>query len=249
MKSLMFLSFITLILSNCTKNKVPQSDMSTSIYTVADITDRHLLQPEAIPILSLYNFNEYPDQSGVFAETYFSDKLLNPIYKCLIAEGKITEINNSNNDRHYREHLIRTFYDSVTITIGHIKNICDTSTELNTECFSTISRQLAFLIKEKSEKKILLVYSNLFENTETFSCYRKECLKLLESYPDSVASLLNHTHPLPSSLKGIRVYFIYKPISRQDDALYAHINAIYIKLLEQRQAQVFTQAQNSFIDK
>lgn len=216
------------------------------IYVIRDITDFHVLKPEANSILGLYDLSKHKGVEVNFRYREISDKVLMPAVNLRLPDKSVTDRENRKNEALYREKLILNFYDIVrkTLITGHLEN--DSSFLDNSECFKTISSELNLLVQSNSENKILLVFSNLFENSAIISVYRDKN-RLIQS-PSKIRDRFERCHLLPENLKGIKVFFVFQPVTREEDFQYLKMIDVYKELLEPRGAIVKVQANNDYLN-
>lgn len=244
---LLILFVLTYFLPACKEENTSARYAKSQITALGDITDPHSLRPLPDPILALYQFDKDKNKEGVFRFRCIEDLHLNPVVEFHLPDGKSAEATNRNGDPHYREKSILSFYAKIRTSLSDFRLVNDSAqSKQYSECFSTIAEELTILGESEATKKILLVFSDLQENSAVFSCYRSENQSLLQSDPKKVGDLLNEQYHLPDDLTGIRVIFIYRPNTREEDQRYKNMNEAYRYLLENRHAQVQTQANNNY---
>ncbi len=236
------------VLPSCNTAVVQAEQWGTMIILVGDRSDRFEVYPLAEPILALYKFDENKDKAATFRHVVISDMRLNPIQEFYLPSSIEAEKLNVREEVNFRDRLIHSFYDSVRneIVSTQTGNSVPESLE-HSQCFAVISNELAVLMSRKANERILIVYSDLMENS-TFNCYSDEGQALLASTPDKVGTLLNEQTPLPESLNGVTIYFVYRPETIKADALYARIIAVYKSLLTSRGAKVHVSATNKYYE-
>jgi hypothetical protein len=103
--------------------------------------------------------------------------------------------------------------------------------------YTPIARELELLSKSKSQRRILIVYSDLMENTESLSFYRKQDFEKLKTKPEQVQKYFEALAPI-NTLTGIEIYFIYQPTDTKSDERFRIISGFYKKFLESKGAEV-----------
>ena len=247
MKQLKML-IVALLLIGCSKRSSRQVAPASYISVIDDRTDSFLLHPIANPILALYAFPNAPDQAARFRLIIITDKLLNPVEDAYIADGPTTERRNENEEIDNREQLVHNFYDWVRHAVAdfHTRYSPAGGSLKHSECFATIADELEALSKSTAAQRTLIIFSDLQENNELFSCYTEAGQDLLRSNPAKVTKLLQRRHTLPESLVGITVYFVYQPRTREEDQRFSCMMAIYKSLLHERGARTVVQATNTY---
>lgn len=84
--------------------------------------------------------------------------------------------------------------------------------------------------------KVILISSNLLENTKAFSVYQSNGRKILVENPDSVIQIFNRVLPL-EDLSGIAVYIIYSA-TPDDHELFVAMSSLYKTMLTKKGARV-----------
>ncbi|MBI4946488.1 MAG: hypothetical protein HY840_08820 [Bacteroidetes bacterium] len=100
-----------------------------------------------------------------------------------------------------------------------------------------IAVELKRLSESTAKRRILVVYSDLMENTSLISFYKSEKFQLIKTNPNSVRRILESEIPMPD-LKGIEVYLIYQPQNNYDSELFREVSGFYKKWLESKGAKV-----------
>jgi hypothetical protein len=249
MKPILPLLFLALMLFSCQKANELQAYSSDYTTVLVDITDPLVAYPTADPILSLYDLGQYPGKEVSFRLTTITDKKLNAAMEFHLSNSKITEQNNRAGDSNYRDKLISIFYDSVRTALAVFRAEHAPALSLdNSECFSVIVSELNHLTKNRVAKKDLLVFSDLQENSDLFNCYVCTNQTLLKNDPEKLAIQLGNRLSLANDLTGITVYFIYNPVTREEDEKFHLMVEVYKYLLESRGAKVIVQAQNKYFN-
>ena len=91
--------------------------------------------------------------------------------------------------------------------------------------FRTIAAQANRLALFGASHKLLLVYSDLVENSD-LSFYDRRALEQVTQHPDKIISSLERTAPI-NNLSGIGVWLLYEPASYGDNNTYMKIAHLY----------------------
>ncbi len=233
----------------CKKVHTDTARQSIDVHILVDTTDPHILYPEANPILgSIFDFEHDPDKSATFRFTTISDKRFNNVIEYHIADGATSERHNKDEDPNYREKVVLGFYNAIRTTCADFSASCKSlKSRCYSECYAGIAGELVLLSQSKANQKVLLVFSDLQENTpDGFSCYTIEGQELLFSNQDTVMQILQSQQQFPNNLKGITVYFIFQPRTRLEDRQYFIMVNIYKRFLETRGARVIINTTNKY---
>jgi hypothetical protein len=213
---------------------------SVAITVLNDITDPRQIQPNAEFPLALLGLDIHKENEVHFKITSTTDMVLNPSREVNLQSLIVTEKENVNDDPYYREKCVLSFYTQVKEAIKeNIGGKERTNTYKHSECFRTICREIIELQKQKSAKSILIVYSDLQENSDIANVYGKKGIDT-----SSVKKAFTKTKQLPDSLNGLTVYFVFQPMDREEDKKFISIYALYEKLLLERGARVILQTNN-----
>ena len=239
------ISILLISLLSCTSKRSTRQDYM-AISVIADSSDFHYLHPDAQPIIELLKLKEHKNEAITFRYAMVSDKVLSPVTVLRLPNAHEDKKQNNYIDFSYRGKQVAGFYNDIRTLIN--RRINDSSSLVRSQCFRAISRELDLLVKQNSKRKILLVYSNCYENSPIASIPSQEGWEQLEERPNEIISLFEKIKLLPNDLSGIKIVFVYQPISIEDDKRYNAIISIYKAMLEKRQAKVIIQAENTFSD-
>lgn len=245
MKQFMYLVLTAVALLSCFGARKRQQPDSIYVTAIVDITDHRQVYPKAESILPFYNFNTEENSEAAFRICPVTDRELNPDIEFHLPNDIETEKSNSDDDPDFRKKVIIHFFDSIRKTIEEFNTKVKSDTSVaHSECFKSISNELQNLAQHKGSKAILLVYSDLQENSAFFNCYSPSSQRILQSFPEKVAAVFEKTRLLPERLNNITVSFVYDPVSRDDDIRFMAMLKVYKKLLLTRGAKVTVSASN-----
>lgn len=245
MKKILFLLSLNLLWCSCNQS-VNEVTHSTFITAIIDITDQNNVLPNAEAIIKLYQFNSDKNIDAGLKICTLTDKQLNPDKYLHLPGGSITEKDNIEDDPNYREKLIVSFYNAIRKTIiGFVTENKSTPELHNSECFRIIATEIQTMIHNHERENILLVFSDLQENSELFNCYKKTSQEFLHQNPTEVSKIFENTNLLPKDLKSIKIFFVFAPKNRDEDKRYMDMIGIYKNLFESRGAIVKVQATNT----
>jgi hypothetical protein len=221
---IIMLMTVTLIVA-CTT----QSPADTEVVVLRDITDKHLAQPDTNEILSLYEL-ESKWNGGVFRISDLSNVSFNQAI-----ETKLEARNEWLSNELDRDKEIKKFKNKVSEII--INNEKDSIGKESSSIYLPIARELNKLSAGKMQKRVLLIYSDLMENTSGMSFYDKQKLSLLKTNPDSITKYFDSQLKL-KNLDEITIYMVYKPADEQADEEYKIVSGFYKNLFESKGAKV-----------
>jgi len=225
---------IVIVISAC----VSTQTNTTEVVVLRDITEKYMVQPKADEILKLYNFNGNNWNGGRFR---FSD-----ISQVSLNQTQATSIDGANqwlSNTFQRKDEIKHFQKGVTEIIVKAEQVG--MGKDNSSIYLPIAKELNLLSQSKSKKRIFIVYSDLMENTDELSFYRKKDFALLKTKPGLLQNKFEKLSEI-NSLAGIEVWFIYQPPDLISDEQFNIISDFYRNLLENKGAKVNISADLNF---
>jgi len=242
-----FLFATVLLLCSCSK-RTDHLVKSTKIVVIQDLTDSFALQPQPEPILAIFDLAHNKDMEAELDLAFITDRQLNPVQSIHLKDAASSEVDNKEDDATYRTKLIQKFYSKArgVFTEGP-QRFKTTDPVDHSEVFCTIISQLRKLKATHFQKKLLIVFGDLNENSSNFSAYSEDNRKLLRNNPKEVAAKLSERCEVPKSLEDITIVFCFQPKNRQEDQLYLAMAQVYQLALEKRGARILFQASSDKI--
>lgn len=219
----------------------------THVSVINDVTDSLALRPEVNPILGLYDFAGNRDKEASLRLVLLTDKVLNPVQNIHLDNGNIAKKDAYLYSVRQRDECVYSFYASAKDAItGFEKHFNITAPHNNSECYATIAAECIKLSNSPASQKYLLIYSDLMENGTILNTYSRKGQNLITNQPEKVIKIFLKAKPIPQDLRGINIYFMYRPITRMQDESFSKMVVIYRQILEARGAHVEVKANNSF---
>lgn len=202
----------------------------TVVSVLVDTTDSTIKRPTSEEILRLYDFsgNNKWKMNAIYHFSTISD--------VSYTEAAIEKIESQNKwlgNEFERDRKLKDFQEAIIKSLA----FTDTSEKRNSAIYLPFSRELARLSKSSGQKRILVIYSDLMENTPDLSFYPKDALKSLQANPRAIKAILERQAPLPD-LKGIEIYIVYKPLDINRDSQFRIVSEFYKTWLEEKGASV-----------
>lgn len=233
LKMLGILLLITLLVG-C----VSEKNTTTELVIARDVTDSIIAQTKTEEIFNLFGLTENPLNGAIFKFQNLSDVSYNQR-----SQVKIEPQNKWLSNEMERQGEIKKF--TIAIESKLAKSTIDSIEKENSSIYLPIARELNQLSQSKSDRRILVVFSDLMENTPEFSLYRKGDFELLKNQPDSLQKRIEK-QLLISPLSGVEIYFIYQPKDIKSDERFQLISEFYKKLLVSKGAKVTISANLNF---
>ena len=210
-----------------------KSPNTTEIIIWDDVTDEYLLHPDPNEILSLGDFTGDNKWNGALIRY----STLSDISYNTITEIKLPAENKWLSNEIERDRAIKTFKEQLADTIS----VHDSIGKNHSYLYVPIARELNRLSKSKSQKRIVVIYSDLMENDPDFSFYDKQLFTSIESNPDSFKGHFESQEPL-SALFGIEIYIVYRSSDVAKDKEFRIVSEFFKKMLEGKAATVHISA-------
>ena len=215
----------TVIISSTSVNTT-----ETEVMVVRDITDIQLSQPKSDDIARLFDLGNSQWNGAKFRFIDISDVSYNQTF-----EASINAENQWMGNEFDRQKKIKAFYAEMSRILNDVGK--ETIGKNNSSVYFPIANELNKLSKSKSSKKILLIYSDLMENTDEMSFYDKEKFNLLTTHPDLIKKYFDSQVPL-ASLQGINIYIIFQANGTAEDEQFQVVSGFYKNLFESKGATV-----------
>jgi hypothetical protein len=228
--SLITISIIAciILLAGCTE--MTYTNDSADVSVIWDITDPMMVTPKVNEITSLFGFDDNIWNGGKFRFFNVSDVSINKIHEVSI-ESENEWLSNKFN----RNNKIKRFYSEITeILAGALKQNIGRD---NTSLYLPIAKELKRLSKSKAAKRVMLIYSDLMENTDEMSFYGGNDFLQLKTNPNAVTKYFDSQLKL-DNLNGIQIYLVFQPLNMKQDEVYKVVSGFYKKLFEAKGATV-----------
>lgn len=200
------------------------------IVVLKDVTDSIRSSPDVNEIVSLFDFTGDHKWNG--AEFRFST--VSDVSLSKTSELKLEPENKWLSNEMQRDKKIQQFQKYIEESINSNTKVIGRN---NSSVYAAIAYELNRIKRDEAGSKILLVYSDLMENTPDLSFYNDQIISKLIKQDDSIKQILNEISEL-SSLKGIEVRLVYEPANIEADRKFRIVSGFYKKLLEAKGATV-----------
>ncbi len=206
------------------------SSESTEVVIIRDITDTMAVTPNAEEITRLYGFDGDLWRGGNFRLVNLTDVSINKIF-----QTKIESENQWLSNKFKRKERLEGFYQDIEKILSEAAS--EKIGKEHSSIYLPIAKELNKLSESTADNKVLLVYSDLLENTDRISFYDKSTLELLDTVPQTIGKEFERQMEL-KNLSGIRICLIYQPADMKQDEAYKIVSAFYKNLFESKGASV-----------
>lgn len=184
----------------------------TEIVVIRDITDIQLSQPKSEDITGLLDLDNSQWNGAKFRFVDITDVSYNRTY-----EASIKTEDQWMGNEFERQKKVKSFNAEISQILTNIEK--EEIGKDNSSIYAPVARELNRLSQSTAQKKIMLVYSDLMENTDDLSFYDNSKLSLLKTNPDSIQKYFEAQVPL-QKLDGIKIYLICQPANTEADRQY-----------------------------
>lgn len=219
-------------------NSGTENYKTTECSVLIDITSsnvpslKHISSDE---LIKLYQLDIENYDAGIYRQSFVTETFLNYTHQFQLKGISSVLMSNSFD----REEEIKTFKNQIGSAVLEIQNA--KMNRPSSSVYVPICRELIRLSKSNSNRKILLAYTDLKENSDYLSFLSRESRRDLENNPEKIEDYLLNEMPLPQELNGIEIYFIHEP-SGNDNFLFKRLSRVYKSMIEKRGGKVYIQA-------
>jgi len=202
---------------------------TTAVVDISDVTDDFLLKPNLQDVLVLYSFDQSKWNGADFR---FSD--ITQVSFNRVQHAKIEAENEWRSNRFLRENKIKQVQKKIADILTQAQQA--TAGQNNSSVYYPLAQELNRLAQIKADKKYMLIYSDLMENSN-LSFYKKDILKKLNENPEEVRNILESNIKL-QSLDGITIFFLFQPNNIKEDERYKIASKFFKDFFESKGAKV-----------
>lgn len=225
---------IALLFQSCAN---PQVTIEESIL-VDKTEDSFQVVPEIEPHLKLFEEN-----SNLWEGKRFRISVITDVGYTRFEEATMTPACEMLSSLPERRKESKAFREKMVMAMDTVNKLPAGKTK--SVVFFPIGKELIRLTKSEAERKILVAYTDLFENTSQISFYDKKILDLLRTDSDSLKRILEIETPLPD-LSGIEIYIVNEPRNTAESADFQTVSHFFRTWLESKNAKVTIGASLSF---
>jgi hypothetical protein len=205
---------------------------NASISVFIDITDEGMAQPNGKQVLSLLKFDKKYMWSGATVRLIpLTNVNFNPIREVTLPSRNkwlSNELSRKKELLQFKEEVVMLFSPSYSENIGRE----------HSSLYGPIMDELMRLYAKNDKRKIMIIYSDLMENSTELSLYNKKQFQAFVSNPTEQFPWMENFSQLPD-LSDIQVYLIYQPENVQDNYRYTRVSEVIKKILENKGATVY----------
>ena len=230
MKTTIFIIIALLATVTLFMSRTTEKPTTTEVIVLRDITEKSLARPNADELTGLFNLSANAWNGSTFSFENITDVSYNPVNEVRILpqnEWLSNELQRTKEINNFKNKVSEIIADSAKENIGKSKS----------SIYVPLVQKLNHLSQSQSQKRILIIYSDLMENTKDISFYNVKTMKLLKTNPDAISKQFDALQPI-NNLGGTQVYFVFQPANPDSDSEYKTVSQFYQKLLEDKGAKV-----------
>jgi hypothetical protein len=215
---------------------------STDVRLLIDETDPQISQPEAHQILEIFGLGTNAWNGAYFEARSITDIDYTKAYSVSIPAVSFLDRQLSNDIA--RRKSVEDFSKGTVAILDTLKK--DSIGKRHSSVYRVIVTELNDVATENlASRKIVLVYSDLRENSSVLNLYDSNTLTLLKTNPDSIANIFQKQVAI-GNLTGVEVFLVYEPSQYIDNESYRLISGLYQNMLEGKGAKVTIAANLNF---
>ena len=134
-----------------------------------------------------------------------------------------------------RKREITAFKAKLTTLLDSARS--DTTGRNHSSIYLPIAEELKRLANSNAERKVLVVYSDLMENTPGLSFYNPLTFAEISSDPDKIKAMFFTKAILPD-LTGVEIHLVYEPKNAKDDANFRRVSDFFRQVFLAQGAKV-----------
>lgn len=223
---ILILSFTSLILVGC------NSDSQMMIVSILqDQTDTLNAPLGMADITGILQLDEQPQNGAEVRISAINDVGFNKTTTIALAEVKNKY---TSNEYQRKTKDIPFFMDSVTTAIEALN--AGISKMSSSYVIQAIQKECIYLSNSSADTKILVISSDLAENSNFLNMYDERILQRIKDGDTELFNLVNEKYPLPDDLSDIQVFVHYVPKDRIKSDEFEIISSFYRQYLTSHNA-------------
>lgn len=132
--------------------------------------------------------------------------------------------------------------NDVSVFIHTIQSQIDSINSLpvgfhSSSIYRTVMEEINTLATFEGKQKTVLIYSDLLEHSALCNMYTTHNQAVLKNNPQQIEAIFENTVK-PGNLKGIQVYFVFRPRTEKENDSFARMVEVYTHILERAGATV-----------
>ncbi|MBS1684022.1 MAG: hypothetical protein JSS76_04665 [Bacteroidetes bacterium] len=229
MKAITTCLLICLMLVSCNELKGPSPEVS--VLVLIDQTGSEMSLPDVEDVRRLYNLRARDTWGGRFKIEPISDLQYAPSVSFEIAPQEKLMQNPGQ-----RSKAINDFNARISLAFAQVS--LQPLGKSKSEIFGPIARALNELASQNVMEKYAIFCSDLHQNSDLFSVYKKSDMDMLYNHPEEVEKIIIKATPINNNLKGVSIQLIYNAPNYESSKRYALIASLFKKICEERGARV-----------
>lgn len=227
------------LLSSCSESNQSGTNFKTVECSVLiDITSSNMPSLKHISskqFLEVFQLERNKSNAGIYRQAFLTETFLNYTHQYRL-QGVPSMLTSNDFDR---EEEIQAFEGNIKNAIDEIQTV--KKERPSSSVYVPIARELIKLKSSKSDRKCLIVYSDLKENSDFLSFLAKEFKNDLVSAPEKIEAYFQNELALPDDLRGIEVFIVHET-QAEDNFIFKRLSRIYTSIIEKRGGTVQVQA-------
>ncbi|MBL7771722.1 MAG: hypothetical protein JNM95_02530 [Chitinophagaceae bacterium] len=241
MKKYLLSIMIIFVVTGCNRNKKMLE--ATAVVWLFDITEGTTVYPSWQSILDLYHFPENRYKEAYFKKGCISNFKNNEEDILHLDNQQVGEQWNRYDDPKYRDKQVIAYMNQVKNSIEETTNSGQDNGRKETQCYHRIVSELEYLSSLKAKRKVMIITSDVIENSELLRGYSSDLYHLMindrNKAVQEIAEKFSDDESIPNKLSGIDVYILFNPRTKEDDIRFDVFSSAYKQMIEENHGRVF----------
>lgn len=230
-KTIVIVLGVLAVLFSCTP---PEPETSSELYVAIDVTasaenKQHSLNLTSEKIITLLSLDDKPMSSAKYSHSLLTELSLNQEFS-----EELVSVESSEYNPYRRKAQIKTFISKIGTALKDVENAEYDRPSSN--IFLALSEIINKVGKRQADKQVVIINSDILDNSYMFSAYNKEHLEKVESSSEFLRNILEQYAPI-LPIPGMKVIIVYQPNISTDYA-FRLISKQYKAYLESKGATV-----------
>lgn len=233
MKTIKFLTIIILLIfSACSTPKTPTTN---EVYVLVDVTasadnKNHSLNLDKQKIMQLCGLNKDPMSAVKYSHSLITEVHLNQEFR-----ENLKPANPSDYNKYKRLAKIKKFVTKIESAVTKLEN--SEYDRASSNIFIAIANTINKVIKNDADKQLVIIQSDMLDNSYLFSAYDSGQMARLKKSPKFLIDILGKETPITENLDKMKIIIVHQP-NAQTDYSFRLIANIYKKYLQDKGASV-----------
>lgn len=231
---LLFLGLILAGFYSCSK-EISQNIQCSTLIDVTGSNTPSLKNIKSADFLSMLDLEQNRNNQIEYRQAFITETFLNFTHQFELKKASPKIMSNDFD----RDEEITEFKNNLDAALSLI------SQEKNGRQYSSVyvpfAREVNRMAQITADTKILVLVSDLTENSEFLSFFAKNFQNDLQNSPEVIEEYFQKELPLVDDLSGLTIHIVHQP-NELDNGVFKKLSRVYRSMLEKRGARIIVQA-------